>query len=163
LFSHFVVIFVFICSWYFSHIDTFSPLSHLSSKTQTISRMASVPFRFWKYVHLFYKRNITGERGRLSRDRMVVGFTTACTISAYQHYESCELESRSWRVVLNTTLCDKVCQWLATRRWFTVDTPVSSTSNSDRHDITEILLKVVLNTITVLNGESRGATTSLNI
>jgi hypothetical protein len=61
--------------------------------------MASVPFRFWKYVHLFYKRNITGERGRLSRDRMVVGFTTACTISAYQHYESCELESRSWRVV----------------------------------------------------------------
>jgi len=30
-----------------------SPLSHQSSKTQTISRMASVPFRFWKYVHLF--------------------------------------------------------------------------------------------------------------
>jgi hypothetical protein len=49
------------------------------------------------------------------------------------------------RGVLNTTLCDKVCQWLATGRWFS---PVSSTNKTDRHDITEILLKVVLNTIT---------------
>jgi hypothetical protein len=46
-----------------------------------------------------------------------------------------------------TTLCDKVCQWLATGLWFSPGTPVSSTSKTDRHDITEILLKVVLNTI----------------
>jgi hypothetical protein len=32
--------------------------------------------------------------------------------------------------------------------WFSPGTPVSSTNKSDRHDITEILLKVVLNTIT---------------
>jgi hypothetical protein len=38
----------------------------------------------------------------------------------------------------STTLCDQVCQWLATGRWFS---PVSSTNNTDRHDITEILLK----------------------
>ena len=38
----------------------------------------------------------------------------------------------------------KVCQWLTTGRWFS---PVSSTNKTDRHDITEILLKVVLNTI----------------
>ena len=43
-----------------------------------------------------------------------------------------------------TTLCDKVCQWLATGRLFS---PVSSTNKTDRHDITEILLKVALNTI----------------
>jgi hypothetical protein len=43
-----------------------------------------------------------------------------------------------------TTLCDKVCQWLATGRWFS---PVSSTNKTDHHDITEILLKVALNTI----------------
>ena len=36
-----------------------------------------------------------------------------------------------------------VCQWLVTRWWFS---PVSSTNKTDRHDITEILLKVVLNT-----------------
>jgi len=33
--------------------------------------------------------------------------------------------------------------------WFFPDTPVSSTNKTDRHDITEILLKVALNTITI--------------
>jgi len=46
-----------------------------------------------------------------------------------------------------TTLCDKVCHRLATGRWFSPDPPVSSTNKTDQHDITEILLKVVLNTI----------------
>jgi hypothetical protein len=46
-----------------------------------------------------------------------------------------------------TTLCDNVCQWLATGQWFSPDTPVSSINKTDRHDITEILLKVALNTI----------------
>jgi hypothetical protein len=46
-----------------------------------------------------------------------------------------------------TTLCDKVGQWLATGRWFSLGPPVSSTNKADRHDITEILLKVTLNTI----------------
>jgi hypothetical protein len=32
-------------------------------------------------------------------------------------------------------------------RWFSSGTPVSSTNKTDRHDITEILLKVSLNTI----------------
>jgi hypothetical protein len=31
--------------------------------------------------------------------------------------------------------------------WFSPGTPVSSTNKTDHHDITEILLKVVLNTI----------------
>jgi hypothetical protein len=48
------------------------------------------------------------------------------------------------RGVLNTTLCDKVCQWFVTGRWFS---PVSSTNKTDLYDIIEILLKVVLNTI----------------
>jgi hypothetical protein len=48
------------------------------------------------------------------------------------------------RSVLDTTLCDKVCQWLAAGRWFS---PVFSTNKTYRHDITKILLKVVLNTI----------------
>ena len=46
-----------------------------------------------------------------------------------------------------TTLCDKVCQWLATCGWFSLGRPVSSTNKTDRHDLTEILLKVALNTI----------------
>jgi hypothetical protein len=55
--------------------------------------------------------------------------------------------TRSWRGVLDTTLCDEVCQWLATGWWFSLGTSVSSTDKTDRHDITEILLKVALNTI----------------
>ena len=49
--------------------------------------------------------------------------------------------------VLDTTLCDKVYQWLVAGRWFSPGTPVSSTNKTDRRDITEILLKVVLNNI----------------
>jgi hypothetical protein len=43
-----------------------------------------------------------------------------------------------------TTLCDKVCQWLATCRWFSPGPPVSSTNKTDHYNITEILLKVAL-------------------
>jgi len=60
---------------------------------------------------------------------------------------SCVFEPRSWWGVLDTTLCDKVCQWLATGGWFSSGTPLSSTNKTDHHDITEILLEVVLNTI----------------
>jgi hypothetical protein len=45
-----------------------------------------------------------------------------------------------------TTLCDKVCQWQVSR-WFSPGTPFSFTNKTDRHDITEILLKVALNII----------------
>ena len=47
------------------------------------------------------------------------------------------------RGVLDTTLCDKVCQWLAACQWFSLNSPVSSIN------ITEILLKVALNTVTL--------------
>jgi hypothetical protein len=89
-------------------------------------------------------------RGHRGCDRIVVGFTTTYAISAYHHW-CCEFESRSGRGVLDTTLCDKVCQWLATCRWFSLYPPVSSTNETDRHDITEILLKVALNTIKQTN------------
>jgi len=51
------------------------------------------------------------------------------------------------RGVLDTTLCDKVWQWLATGLWFSPGSPVSTTNKSDRHDIPDILLKVLLNII----------------
>ena len=39
----------------------------------------------------------------------------------------------------------KVCRRLATDRWFSPDPPVTSTTKTDRHNITEILLKVTSN------------------
>ena len=69
---------------------------------------------------------------------MVVEFTTTCAIVAYHHL-SCEFEPQSWRGVLDKTLCDKVCQWLATGLWISLGTPISATKV-----VTEIFLKVVL-------------------
>ena len=40
----------------------------------------------------------------VGRDRMVVGFTTNCAISAY-HHKSCEFEHSSFWGVLDTPLC----------------------------------------------------------
>jgi hypothetical protein len=42
-------------------------------------------------------------------------------------------------------MCDKVCH--LTGQWFSPDSPVSSTNKTDRHNVTEIVLKVALNTI----------------
>ena len=52
-------------------------------------------------------------RTHCGHDRMAVGFTIS-------------IRTRC------TTLCDKVCQWLATGWWFS---PVSSTNKIDRQDI----------------------------
>jgi hypothetical protein len=43
----------------------------------------------------------------------------------------------------------KVYQWLAIGQWFSPCSPVSSTNKTNRHDISEILLKVALNTINI--------------
>jgi hypothetical protein len=51
--------------------------------------------------------------------------------------------------VLDTTLCDKDCQWLVVSQWFFLGTLVSSTSKTDHHDITEILLNMVFTTVTL--------------
>jgi hypothetical protein len=48
--------------------------------------------------------------------------------------------------ILDTTLCDKVCQCLAAGWWVSLGTLVSSTNKTDLHDITKILLKVALST-----------------
>jgi hypothetical protein len=81
--------------------------------------------------------NFAINRGRRGLDSMIVGIITTNAISAY-HYSSCEFETCSWRDVLDTTLCDKVCQWLA-GQWFTPGTLVSST-NKNKH-VNGFLLK----------------------
>ena len=66
------------------------------------------------------------------------------------HHLCCEFEFHSWRGVLDTTLCDRVCQWLVIGCCISPGTLVSSINKTDRHDIIEIILKVVLNTIMLL-------------
>ena len=75
---------------------------------------------------------------------MVVGFTTTYAISAYHHW-CCEFKSRSGRGIQHYMI--KFVRWHATGQWFSPGPPVSSNNKNDCHDITEILLKVALNTI----------------
>jgi hypothetical protein len=78
---------------------------------------------------------------------MVVGFTTTYAISTYQAITTeVQFETRSWQGILNTTLCDKVCQCFVTGQWFL---RILSTNKIDRHDEAEILLKMALSTITL--------------
>jgi len=55
----------------------------------------------------------------------------------------CKLQKRVTRLAAAR---DKVYQLLAHGRWFSPGTPASSTNKTGRHDITEIVLKVMLNT-----------------
>ena len=57
-------------------------------------------------------------------------------------YLYCKLQKRCARLTSDT-----VCQLHAHGRWFSPGTPASSTTKTGRHDIAEILLKVVLSTI----------------
>jgi hypothetical protein len=57
-----------------------------------------------------------------------------------------------------SVICDRsmvfsgeVCQWFATGQWFSPGSPFSFTNKTDRHEITEILLKVALSTIKQTN------------
>ena len=40
-------------------------------------------------------------------------------------------------LIQHLTLCDKVCQWLATGQWFSPGTPLSFTNKTDCHNIAE--------------------------
>ena len=55
------------------------------------------------------------------------------------HIQGRGRRGRDGMVVGSTTICDQVCQLLATGRWFS---PASSTNITDCHDITEILLNI---------------------
>jgi hypothetical protein len=59
------------------------------------------------------------------------------------------VEAKKWSDSSNVGECLVfVCVELA-GRWFSPGTPISSTNETNLHDITEILLKVALNTTTL--------------
>jgi len=94
-------------------------------------------------------------RGRRRRDRIVVGFTTTYAINVYHHW-CCEFEFWSWLGVQHY-----VIKFVSDLRCFFPGPLVSSSNKTDRQDITELLLKVALNTIKPTN-QSTFPTTHLN-
>jgi hypothetical protein len=106
----------------------------------------SVVFKIWWRFKIWIQAKVAYElwninSTHLGHDRMVVALTTTCAISAYHHIR-CRFESHTLRGVLDTILCDTICQWLSAGQF----SPVSCTNKTDRHSIhvTEILLKVAL-------------------
>jgi hypothetical protein len=63
------------------------------------------------------------------------------TNTTWVHARHCKLQKGCTRLA---PASDKVYQLLAHGRWFSPGIPASSTIKTDRHDIAEILLKVVL-------------------
>jgi hypothetical protein len=93
---------------------------------------------------------------RLLKDRIICVFGAVSIIVHLYIYSSPPLirppsydfKPCSWQGIHDTTLCDKVMQWLP-------GNPVTSTNKTDHHDITETLLKVMLNTIDPLFHQAR--------
>ena len=97
-------------------------------------------YRRHRYWLLVFRTFLVKVRGEIHNANLKLKYYA---ISTYHHW-CCEFESRSGQR-------DKVCQWLATGWWFSLGPPVSSINKTDSHDITEILLKVALNTIKQTN------------
>ena len=103
----------------------------------------------WQTVRLFLLNKMhfllfaCSHRGHRGRDRMVVGIYDYLCYQSYHHW-SCELESLSGRGVQYY-----VIKFVSDLRQvgFSPSPLVSSTNKTDRYVITEIVLKVALNTI----------------
>ena len=137
-------------------------------------------FFFTRFRHYFgFGEYLLVALGDFSRSKLLYGNTTtfdlssraSCIVLLHRHQDQllifgmlvcvclclCFYQTGALRIWIRarcTTLCGKVCQWFATGRWFSPGPLFSSTNKIDRHDITEILLKVALNTIKQTNKQS---------
>ena len=100
-----------------------------------------LPRRTWEIIRRYLLRstyNNCGRQGLLAfRGRLGFWWCSCCSyfwfsVLWFLLYSSC-------------VLCTQCCQFLW---YFSLVTPVSFTNKTDRHDITEILLRVALSTIT---------------
>jgi hypothetical protein len=108
-------------------------------------------FSGYFYTFFFVQGNIQIQilycKGRCGR--MVVGFIT-CNQCPSPCTNVASLNPAHGEVyVMQHYVIYIVCQWLAAGGWLSPGTQISSTNKTDRHDITKILLKVALNTITL--------------
>jgi hypothetical protein len=89
----------------------------------------SVPIKYIVYYNIHKSIIPITIEGRSGHDRTLFGFIIC---------NQCLSPLMLWvrippkRVLLNITLCDKVCQWLAADRWFSPGTPVSSTNKTNQ-------------------------------
>jgi hypothetical protein len=120
-------------------------------------------WKSWKHlglIHLYLCSNMQLLQNNLFISTNLIGRYGHLHVIHYwfsSHLTHCRGASKSWSYdswiittkvvssnparVLDTTLCDKVCQWLAAGLWFSSGTLLSYTHKTDHLDRTEMLLK----------------------
>ena len=100
-----------------------------------------MPLRDKRYDNLhcmwIFEDNFNAIKGSLSHGSWICNYLCNQCLSSLTLSVPIPLMERCTR-------CDNACQLLTVGRWFT---PVHSTNKADRHDISELLLKVALDTI----------------
>ena len=123
------------CMYFDMHINCFWKLKKL---------------KHWHFYHQFlinYIKNILGLSWPWSYGSWIYNYLCNQCQSPLMLWVRIPLR----RGVLDTTLCDQVCQWLLTSQLFFPGTSVPPTNKIDLQDIAEILLKVALIIITKSN------------
>ena len=141
----------FLCKFISRYITTFAychSIYSLIQKMMVKGRCTAVQTLYLVHA-LFLYTQVKRWWGLRGCDHMVIG---TYAISACHHWL---FEFESWSEWGVQHYMIKFCQWLATGRWFTLGPPDSSTNKTDHHDITEILLKVTLNTTKQTNSKRR--------
>jgi len=141
-------------SWPFPRQKLFGKLYCIAFPTPSSSTNSS---GYWnKNAHILNMHDISATGYKATNNRH-------CSFNSSRHSWSWSSGSWTYSYVCNRFLsainvwvriplmamCTRYKMWLATCRWFFQCTQVSFTNKTDRHDTTEIFLKVVLNTITL--------------
>jgi len=137
--AHSLVFWVMFCRDYCLFVCSFA-VGHCTA-------CPSLIYGFWLLLSLWYLQTLF--LSLFHRGADVVVMVRQLDLQLHVHsmpITAKVVSSNPFHDEMYSTLCYKVCQWLATGRWFSPGTPVSSTNKTDRHDITEIVLKVALNT-----------------
>ena len=101
----------------------------------------------YTFLNIALKLNYLLSWGRRGRDRMVVGFTTMQSVPIITNVvSSSSVHGKVYRYSIQYYVIKFVSDL-----WQVSGYSVSSTNKTDRLDITEILLKVALNTITLIH------------
>jgi hypothetical protein len=132
------------------HLQIFSDVDKLDLKSMKMT--ISLYYMCWQCRHFYNVKlceerlnNDSGQSWSWSNGSWIYNYSCNQCLSPQMLWVRISIRARC------TTLYDKVFQWLATGRWFSPGSPTSYTNKTDRHDITEILLKVALITIKQTN------------
>ena len=108
-------------------------------------------------LHIYLLTQYSNGRARVVQGvRQMDYLTTHTSLSPIRRGIASGFVNYKKRCTRLAAACEKAYQLLAYSRWFSPGTPTSSTTETGRHDIAKLLLKVTLNTINHQINHSNG-------